>query len=259
MTNKHIGFIGGGRITRVMLHGFKNAQRLPTKIVVSDINNEVLEKLKREFPQIEIHTENKMAMSQNIVFIALHPPVIENVLKENSQYLRPATILISLAPKFTIARLSELLGGFNRIVRMIPNAPSIINQGYNPVIFSPAINDSEKRELMEIFKTLGETPEVKEEKLEAYAILTGMGPTYFWFQFAILMELGRSFGLTDEELRNGVSKMLKGAVELFFDTELNYEEVLDLIPVHPLKEKEPEIKKIFQDTLVPLYKKLLPR
>ncbi|MGQ9665552.1 MAG: pyrroline-5-carboxylate reductase family protein [bacterium] len=256
---EHIGFIGGGRITRVMLHGFKNAQRLPTKIVVSDINNEILEKLKREFPQIEIHTENKMAMSQNIVFIAIHPPVIENVLKENRQYLRPETILISLAPKFTIAIISELLGGFNRIVRMIPNALSFINQGFNPIVFSPTINDSEKQELMEIFKILGETPDVREEKLEAYAILTGMGPTYFWFQFAILQELGRSFGLTDEELKNGVSKMLKGAVNLFFDKGLKQEEVLDLIPVHPLKEKEPEIKKIFEDMLVPLYKKLLPK
>ncbi len=78
---------------------------------------------------------------------------------------------------------------------MIPNAPSIINEGYNPVAFHPALAGTDKESLLALFKILGDCPEVDEEKLESYAILTAMGPTYLWFQLYELHSLGRQFGL----------------------------------------------------------------
>ena len=54
---------------------------------------------------------------------------------------------------------------------MIPNAPTVINKGYNPVAFSQAFDKKEKKDLSDFFKVLGDCPEVVEEKLEAYAIL----------------------------------------------------------------------------------------
>ena len=103
----------------------------------------------------------------------------------------------------TIDTLSARLGGFDRIVRMIPNAPSIINRGYNPMAFSAAFDEKEKKGLYDFFKVLGDCPEVEEEKLEAYAVLTAMGPTYFNFQLDELQKLGESFGLTQREVQKG--------------------------------------------------------
>ena len=42
MSNKSIGFIGGGRVTRIFLEGWKRANDLPANIVVSDCNSESL-------------------------------------------------------------------------------------------------------------------------------------------------------------------------------------------------------------------------
>jgi pyrroline-5-carboxylate reductase len=78
---------------------------------------------------------------------------------------------------------------------MIPNAPSLIHKGYNPVVYSDLISTDEKTSLRELFGTWGEAPEVAEAKLEAYAILTAMGPTYFWFQWLKLQELGATSSL----------------------------------------------------------------
>jgi pyrroline-5-carboxylate reductase len=38
-----IGFIGGGRVTKILLQGFKNKNMKFGKIVVADTNHEVLE------------------------------------------------------------------------------------------------------------------------------------------------------------------------------------------------------------------------
>ncbi len=45
-----IGFIGGGRVTKILLQGFKNKNVKFKKIVVNDINPEILANLKKQFP-----------------------------------------------------------------------------------------------------------------------------------------------------------------------------------------------------------------
>ncbi len=256
MIRQTVGFVGGGRITRIMLTGWQKQGHLPTQVVVSDANAEVLQKLQAQFPGITVAAgDNKLALKQDLVFIALHPPAIGDFISEMKAHVRPEALLVSLAPKLTIARLSAGLG-LTKIARMIPNAPSIVGQGYNPVTFSPAFTAEEKAELLEMFKLLGECPEVEESKLEAYAVLTAMGPTYLWFQLYELQELAQSFGLDPAEARTGISRMVAGAVQTMTDAGLIPAEVMDLIPVKPLGDEEANIKNIYHAKLEPLYQRL---
>jgi len=48
--NKSIGFIGGGRVTRILLQGFKNKNITFERIAVTDTNPDVMVKLKEKFP-----------------------------------------------------------------------------------------------------------------------------------------------------------------------------------------------------------------
>jgi len=257
MEDKSLGFIGAGRIARILLGGLKRAGKLPSKIIASDANEDILQKLKRDFPEIDaVPNGNHQAASQDVVLVALHPPVMGGLLADIRPALKPAGVVVSLAPKLSIGKLSELLGGFSRIVRMIPNAPSIINEGYNPVVFHPAITGADRESLLALFRVLGDCPEVAEEKLESYAILTAMGPTYLWFQLYELQNLGRQFGLTDEDLHDGMSKMIAGAVKTMFEADLSPEEVMDLIPVKPLGEEEANIANAYRSRLTGLYQKL---
>ncbi len=257
MSYKSIGFIGGGRITRIFLEALSRKKMLPATVVVSDASADALQKLKDRFPKVHTaQADNVKPAAQEIVFLALHPPAIGSGLGEIKSALKPGAVLVSLAPRFTIKALSEGLGGFNRIVRMIPNAPSIVGEGYNPVAFGPGISKKEKEDLSKLFKKLGDCPEVDEEKLEAYAIITAMGPTYLWFQLYELLELGRSFGLTDKQAWKGVKKMLKGALETIDESGLSPDEVMDLIPVKPLGEDEAAIRDAYRTKLTGLYQKL---
>ena len=257
MKVQSLGFIGGGRVTRIILEALNRKRMLPSIVVVSDANGEVLQKLKEKFPKIQTaQGDNAKAAGQDLVFLALHPPAVGGVLPEIKAALKPGAVLVSLAPRFTIKALSEGLGGFDRIVRMIPNAPSYVNEGYNPVAFGPGISKKEKEDLFKLFKKLGDCPEVDEGKLEAYAIVTAMGPTYLWFQLFELFELGKSFGLTDKQAWKGIKKMLKGAVETVDDSGLTPEEVMDLVPVKPLGEDEAMIRNAYRTKLTGLYQKL---
>jgi len=149
-----IGFIGGGRITSILLEAWKKEGDLPGTIFVNDSNPDVLKALKAKHPAIESGTETSKISECDVVFLSLHPPAIAAVLSEINGKLKPSAVLISLAPKWTIEKLLAGLSGFNRIVRIIPNAPSIINEGYNPAAFSSAIKDGEKKDVLLLFKAL---------------------------------------------------------------------------------------------------------
>jgi pyrroline-5-carboxylate reductase len=257
MSYKSMGFIGGGRITRIFLEAFDRKKMLPGTVVVSDANAEVLQKLKARFPEIEtVQGDNGKAAARDIVFLALHPPAIGGGLAEIKAALKSGAILVSLAPKYSVKALSEALGGFSRIVRMIPNAPAVVAEGFNPVAFGPGITKDDKKALERLFEALGDCPEVQEEKLEAYAIITAMGPTYLWFQLYELLDLGKSFGMSDREAAKAVEKMVKGTLKTMNKSGLTPAEVMDLVPVKPLGEDEAAIRNAYRTKLTGLYQKL---
>ena len=116
--NQHtIGFIGGGRITRIFLDGWARAQKTLPNIIVSDPNAEVLDSLSSRFPGIQTTSDNALAASQDLVFLAVHPPLIAEVVAGLRDHLKPDAVMVSLAPKFTLAKLAGLLGGFDRLAR----------------------------------------------------------------------------------------------------------------------------------------------
>lgn len=254
MNTKSLGFIGGGRITKIFLQAFKNKNIGFSKIVVFDTNSETTGKLKVLFPQIEISSVEQVS-AQDLVFLALHPPVIMETVDKAAADFTDKTIVISLAPK---VKISGLMGKLktNKIIRLIPNATSVINNGYNPVTFSANFSNSEKSEMLELFGILGKTFEVPEQKLEAYAIVSAMAPTYFWFQWKKLCDIGAEIGLDREEARQTVYETMIAAANTLFKSGITDEDVFDLIPVKPIAENEKEIEDIFDQKLKGLYSKL---
>jgi len=164
-------------------------------------------------------------------------------------------IVISLAPKITLDKIFANLENKN-LVRMIPNATSCINQGYNPVCFAPDCAD--KQDIMQLLSVLGKTFETDEPKLEAYAIASAMLPTYFWFQWFELVEIAKQIGLSEAEANETVEQTLLASIATAFNSGLSSSEVFDLIPVKPIGDNEGQIKEILQTKLLGLYGKIKP-
>ena len=254
MTTKTLGFIGGGRVTKIILQAFQNKRLKFDSVMVHDANPEMLASLQRTFPSILTTDQAAIAAKQEVVFIALHPPVIMEMLEKIREVISEKSIIVSLAPKITIGRIADKLVAI-RIARLIPNATSYINEGCNPVCFSGAFGE-EKRQVLNLLNLLGDTFEVPEPKLEAYALISAMAPTYFWFQWKTLSELGIKFGMNVTEARETVYHTMMAALNTLFKSKLTFEEVSDLIPVKPIGENEPQIEEIYHGKLTALFDKI---
>jgi len=257
MTTKSLGFIGGGRICKIFLQAFQNKSIKFDSIVVYDPQKSMLNAIKKQFPEIEIVQSINPPAVQDIVILAVHPPVMMEVLLAIKESVSEETFILSLAPKISIEKMASMLPT-DKIIRMIPNATSIINEGFNPVCFHLSFADDEKQKLVDTFKVLGKTFEVEENKLESYAIISAMLPTYFWFQWEELKELGIQMGLNVTESETAIKETLQGASQLFYNSEFSTEEVIDLIPVKPIGKHQEQIRNIYRNNLIPLFQKIKP-
>lgn len=257
MKTKSLGFIGGGRITNIFLQAFVNKKAIFDSISVFDTNTETLQALKLKFPFIQTLESVSEAAKKDVVFLALHPPVIMETLERIKSEVSEQTIFISLAPKITIEKMAAILT-VNQIVRLIPNATSIINHGYNPVSFAPEMSEIQKWYILEMLNLLGHTFETAENKLEGYAILSAMLPTYFWFQWHELEIIGTQFGLSNAECRESIFETLNASLNAMYRSGMRPDDVMDLIPVKPIGENEEQIKAIYQERLTGLFQKIKP-
>ena len=256
---KKIGFIGGGRITRIFLQAFKNAEISFEKVTVFDTNNEVLSNLQKKFPTIHVTTDDFTGVANSdVVMIALHPPVVMETLAKIKDVIKKEAIIVSLAPKLTIEKMSAQLGGYSNIARMNPSASTFVNKGVNPICFSPEMPAKKRDHLLKLMRPLGFLPEVEESKIEAYAVISAMGHTYFFFQIQKLKELAINFGMDKKEAQKAITEMLNGTTETLFNADLSYEEVADLVPIKPLGEVEETIKGYYDQYLIGLYNKIKP-
>ena len=201
--------------------------------------------MQQDFPSIKTASLRECAAC-DLVFGAVHPPVMPEMLENIAGKLRPHAIFCSLAPVVRFQEMHIKLKGFSRLARLNPNSPGIVGKGYNPVAFAPGLPVAIREKLLRLFAPLGKTPEVAENQMETYAVVSAMGPTYFGFQFAEVMKIAKSFGLSHEAACEAMRAMLRGTVDMLFASNLPPDLVLDLVPVRPLADDETEIRRMLQ-------------
>ena len=128
----------------------------------------------------------------------------------------------------------------------------------NPICFPKEIQSDLKNEIIELIKSLGSCPEVDESKIEAYAVISAMGHTYYFFQLQKLKELAIDFGMSEQEAQVTITDMLLGTLETLFNAGLSYKEVSDLVPVKPLGEVEEIIIGYYEKYLKTIFNKIKP-
>jgi pyrroline-5-carboxylate reductase len=195
----------------------------------------------------------------DVVMVGVHPPATTEILTALAGLLAPDTVVVSLAPVVRLSKIATVLDAGRQIVRVIPNAPSIVGAGFNPVAFGDAATSATRDLVLGMLAPLGQAPEVADDDLEAYAILTAMGPTYLWAQLYALLDVASGFGLRPEDAARGVGAMVEGAWRTMTEAGLSPDAVQDLVPVKPLAEAVGTMTAAYGAALPGLHAKLTGR
>lgn len=258
MSAGRVGFVGGGRVARIVLAGWARAGAVPAEVVAYDPDPAVLDRLGAQAPGVRVGSLAE-AGAAGLVVVAVHPPVARAAFADLAAVLAPEAAVVSAVPTLRLSALAEILGSEHAAARVIPNAPSVVGAGYNPVAFASTTPEHVRAAVRELLAPLGASPEVDDDALEAYAVLTAMGPTYLWPQLYALLDVARAAGLEDAAALEALTAMVEGAAGVMTASGLDRDEVMDLIPSKPLAGPVGVLAQAYGEVLTPLHARLAGR
>jgi pyrroline-5-carboxylate reductase len=253
-----VGFVGGGRVARIILGGWARAGVLPRTVTVTDPDQAALEQLTSAVPSVRV-AELREVAAADVVLVAVPPPAAVATFARLRDLVTAETIVLSLIPSVPLTRINQELGDGRQVARMIPNAPSVVGAGYNPIAFGSGMSDSAREAVVSLLAPLGRSPEVPDDQLEAYAVLTAMGPTYLWPQLYALADVAQQTGLDPDAAMDGLDAMVEGALRTMTDAGLSPQQVQDLIPSRPLAEPVAAMSAAYGNILIGLHARLAGR
>ena len=191
-----IGFIGGGNMSEALIGGLLRTGRArPEQLLATDILPARREFLAGRFA-IGTSGDNRSAAAQaQILVLSVEPQRLDEVLEEIRAAAGPDKLIVSVAAGYPIARIARHLPASKRIVRAMPNTPSIIGEGMTALAYAPGLTDDDAARVRDLFESVGRVVTVEEYLLDAVTGLSGSGPAYVYLMIEALADGGVKMGL----------------------------------------------------------------
>ena len=217
--DRNISFIGGGNMAQALIGGLLGRDVPPTRITVSDPVYEIQELLKEK--DVNVTDNNFEAVTDaDIIVLAVKPQLLAQILKPLAGKLQSHQLVISIVAGAPVEVISQLLGGHERIVRVMPNTPALVQCGASG-LYAPETVSAEDRDLAS--KVLAATGLViwvdTEKKIDAVTALSGSGPAYFFYLMEAMIQAGKNLGLDEKTASALTLQTALGAAQMAITSE----------------------------------------
>lgn len=213
-----IAVIGAGQMAEALIGGWLAAHVCrPSSLWATDTDPERLDLIKRRFG-IRVGPENREAASwADAVLLAVKPQSIDAVLEGIAPAVSGRPV-ISIAAGVSLRRLGERLPDTARLVRVMPNAPSLVREGMSALACGPGVSEGDLRLARTLFESVGRVVTVEERLMDAVTGLSGSGPAYVMIAIEALADGGVKMGLPRAVADVLAAQTVLGAARLLLET-----------------------------------------
>ena len=220
LTNKCIGLIGVGVMGSSIIKSLLMKSITSDQICIADKSPDKLDQLKSQY-QVEVKEIAAIGKGCNVIFLAVKPQDLADVLNELKQTIQPETVVISIAAGKTIKFIEDQLQTNNPVIRAMPNTPAQIGKGISAIAAGAKVSNDELKIATELFLTTGEVVVVTEDKIDAVTALSGSGPAYFFYFIEAMVKAGVELGLTDEIASKLAIETISGSAAMLKESNLD--------------------------------------
>lgn len=225
-----LGVIGLGNMASAMIGGIIKAGLVDKTDIKGSDSFEVAVNAARDKFGIEAGSDNLAAIDgADYVILAVKPQVYEVVLAEIKGKLGENQVLISIAPGKTLAYLEEHLTGNQKIVRLMPNTPALVNEGCTGVCKNANVTDEEFSVVMKLLNSFGKAYEVSEKQMDAVVAISGSSPAYVFMFIEAMADAAVAEGLARKTAYEMAAQAVLGSAKMVLDTGKHPAELKDMV------------------------------
>ncbi|WP_201530524.1 MULTISPECIES: pyrroline-5-carboxylate reductase [unclassified Psychrobacter] len=221
LDNKKISFIGGGNMAQALISGLVSCGVKPSLITVADPSSEAREQLAAKgLNTVDPTADAKAAViDADIVVLAVKPQVMKAVVSSFSDIL-DKQLVISVAAGLSTELLSDMLGGYDNIVRAMPNTPAMIQMGATGLYGTDNISAEQKQLATAVMEASGLVMWVdNEEHMHAVTAVSGSAPAYMFYFIESMIDGAVALGLDKEQASALAMQTMLGAAKMAMGSE----------------------------------------
>jgi pyrroline-5-carboxylate reductase len=226
MGGKQLVFVGAGNMAEALVKGIVKAGTCRTEqVTVTD----PLEERRRHFEStygVKATADNAgAAAGADVLVLAVKPQVMGEALEQIRETLPGDALVVSIAAGITAGRIEEGLSPGCRVVRVMPNTPSLVGMGAAGIAGGREATDDDLALAETLLGAVGAVVRVDEKDLDAVTALSGSGPAYVFYLMEAMLTAAESLGQDAERAKSLVYATVEGAARLVQETGLPPDEL----------------------------------
>lgn len=218
-----IGFVGAGNMGGAFIKALETYQ-----LYFTDKDMEKVEKIQNITGAEYVEAIKDLIKKSDYIILGVKPQVLDSIMKEFVSEDLSDKIIISLAAGIKIDYYTKKLGEKIKLVRVMPNTPSLIKQGicgYTPY----NIDEFEETYVKVILEATGKAIRVEEDKLDIITAISGSGPAYVFLLINSIADAGVKLGLSKKDAVMLAAETFVGSASMIIETGAHPEELKDKV------------------------------
>ncbi|MFH1540852.1 MAG: pyrroline-5-carboxylate reductase [Elusimicrobiota bacterium] len=211
--NKKIGFIGTGNMAKALISGIIKSGFVSKNIFVSDINKKLLNCICKDYKLKKFYSNSDVVKYSDIIFLAVKPYQIEEVLKEIACVCSGNKLVISVAAGIKTSRIEKYLKKVS-VVRIMPNTPALFGEGAIAIAAGKYASKTDVQFVEKLLSSCGIVVIVAEKDMDIVTAVSGSGPAYIFYIAEIMRCIAEKLGLKKDVSKKLVNQTLFGASKM---------------------------------------------
>jgi pyrroline-5-carboxylate reductase len=215
------GFLGFGKMASALVQGMLQAGACkPEQILVINRHPETIKQEVQEYGVTLAQSPRRLAQQADTIVLGTKPADSVQLLRDVRQEL-DGKLLISVAAGITLQVLQEAAGHRTRVIRAMPNTPSLVKKGATAYALGDHTTAADAEVADKMFAAVGLVFRVRESSLNAVTGLSGSGPAYVFMFVEALADGVVMMGLPREIAFELAVQTVLGSAQMIRETKLH--------------------------------------
>lgn len=227
--------VGMGNIGRILVSRLKAASVPAARLLICDADAARAASAAAEFGARLVALSDESARQADVFLLAPAPKSVPDVLRQLAPHLTPDRLVVSFAAALPLDKLQTLIPGVP-LARVMPNAPSLVGQGMNPVAWGAAVTPQARERVEFVLRALGQSLETPDERMNWCVGLTGAAMRSLLPALEGMTQAGVEAGFAEEDARRMAAQVMLGTAALVLESGLSFDTIKALTPMQTLDE-----------------------
>ena len=225
-----LGFIGCGNMGEAMRAGIIDAKEVRVEDICASCRTaSTREKLQTKY-RINTTPDNlRCAEFADIIFLAVKPQFYEDVIWQIRSALTEGKTLISMAPGKTLNWLERAVGHPCKIIRTMPNTPSMVKEGMMGICANEKVPYEELEKFRYLCNSFSKTEVISEALMDVVTAVSGSSPAYVFMFIEAMADAAVEGGMPRSQAYTFAAQAVLGSAKMILETGKHPGELKDMV------------------------------